>query len=322
MKDFANVPGDESIAGTIAVSNRFANGSTVEAAEPFVEARGAVGGFRYEDDAAVVGGRQREGAFVEKLVVEYAEGDSVPDVVGTTRLAPLDVGGVERHRSAAEADVERANGAFLLVGAQHRVPKAGIAHTPRAREDAVGIDATRLKAHGLKNVVVARFREMRCEEVVCDLGDQPVVGAQSVVDVPGQTASDTVGKKVSLVGIATSGTANAAGAVKLPDAVPLQAPERKLGVDRSPRRPEITKQPAEPGIDGPIRSHPAFAAQATADGPQREETLVRRAYAALSPDSKLTEESLDPSSVHAGSYRARSESTARRNRRRAGPPPS
>ena len=63
---------------------------------------------------------------VERLVVEGAEGEAVGDLVGATMRVPHDVGGIETERRVGKPQVEVADGAPALVGAQYGVAEVRV----------------------------------------------------------------------------------------------------------------------------------------------------------------------------------------------------
>ena len=106
------------------------------------------------------GSRDREGSCVEQFVVKDTERDAVPNLVRSTRLMPLDVRGVERHRPGTDADIEVAHRASVFVGPQHHRTKAGISHRAALPGGEFGIDTDRLE-----DVVVLRVLKMCGEEI-------------------------------------------------------------------------------------------------------------------------------------------------------------
>ena len=88
----------------------------VEGQQRFLEARRAV---RLVGDEQDTPSRDREGAQVERLVVQDAESQAIVFGLRAARLVPANVSGVQGDRHRAEPDVEAADGAAVLVGFQH-----------------------------------------------------------------------------------------------------------------------------------------------------------------------------------------------------------
>src|SRR5262249_19509136 len=102
---------------------RVAERLAVEGQQRFLEARGAVGLVGDEEDALPHG----KGPEVERLVVQDAEGQAVVLCLRAPGLVPADVRGVQGDRYRAEAHVEPADGAPVLVGPEHSLSEGRVA---------------------------------------------------------------------------------------------------------------------------------------------------------------------------------------------------
>jgi hypothetical protein len=104
--------------------NRGVHLTPVVPQQDFIElARRSVSCVRYENASIVA---QGEGAKVEKLVMHAAQRDAVSDDVGSVRLMPFDMRGLETDRHIADAHVEIAQRAAILIcgqnlAAEHRI---------------------------------------------------------------------------------------------------------------------------------------------------------------------------------------------------------
>ena len=79
------------------------------------------------EDDSVRRGLDREDPKVEELVVQRAQRKAVGLDVGPAHVVPLDVRRFEACGCMSDAQVETADTASVFVGAQHTLPKGGIA---------------------------------------------------------------------------------------------------------------------------------------------------------------------------------------------------
>jgi hypothetical protein len=118
------MPVNERWRGMMFLSHRRIHLSAVMPEENFFEALASMRLLRYEHATIVA---QRERADIEKLVMHAAKRDAVLHHVWAARLMPFDVRGFEADREVADAQVEIAKRAAVLVCDEHGVAERGIA---------------------------------------------------------------------------------------------------------------------------------------------------------------------------------------------------
>ena len=130
LENLSDMPGNPVLSRVI---RRRPNGLAVEGNYPLLKAAGAGGGFG-DDDKHGVG--ECEDTSIEKFVVQSAEREPVALFVRSAGLMPFDMRGFQGDRDGSESDIEAADCAAALVGAQNAVAEIGA-----PRDDDPGFDA-------------------------------------------------------------------------------------------------------------------------------------------------------------------------------------
>ena len=185
---------------------------------------------------------QPERTPVERLVVKDAQRQSVRDDVRATRRAPLDMRGLQSEELVFYADVEVADGATTLVGAQHLAAESRTARGGGRFIGRIG-DPVGGDADGGADVVVQRRGKVPVQKCLNGLPDEPGVGEQKLVERLGEATDRILFDECAAMQISAPGGGQCCASRDFPESVSSQTAERVLRVESLVGRPEALQQP-------------------------------------------------------------------------------
>ena len=142
---------------------------------------------------AVRVGQDGEGAQVEHLVMQGAERQSVGFDVWPLGLEPLDVRGFQARRDVADAQVEAAHTATVLIGAQHAFAELRITAWRSLAIAVGGLSGAwraQVQPNGRQDVAVQGFGKVGIQQLVGQLGKQGGVASQGGIHLGRKATGD------------------------------------------------------------------------------------------------------------------------------------
>lgn len=157
--------------------------------ENFLELASAVRQLGNEDPMVRV---NRESAQVEDLVMKRTEGDSVGLSVRTSCLVPLDVGCIQSDGHIADAKIETAQRAAILVGDQHPISESGISGSTGRR------CALKGQTNRVEDVLMESFRKVRREKTLSHLCEKRRISEELAPHLFREASHRMTGSELSL----------------------------------------------------------------------------------------------------------------------------
>jgi hypothetical protein len=202
----------------------------------------------------------RDGAAVERVMVDAATGDAVVESVGAAELTPTDVGGVEGDVGMVKLDAEAAEGTAVVPGGDYASAEGRVAAEGAGRSLEVETD-------GGGDTFVERFGEVGREQLAGKVADGFGTSFEVCIKFGREAAADFPFAELGPKGVAA---ALAAGErrlfVDLPDAVGLQVVEGQFGMDGFSWRAEVFEQPGEWRFDFVEGEQPGRTGMEAAEG--------------------------------------------------------
>lgn len=178
-EDLGAMPGDELARRVMFRSDRRVQPTAVMPQQRVFELLGAV---RFFGDQHAPFIAERESADIEELVMQATQRDTVFDHIWAFELKPFDVRGFEADRAVADAHVEVAQRAAVLIRPEHVVAKVGTATRFGCQR------RVEREADGGENVVVHAVGEMRVEQCTGDVADCLRIAVEGTLNVIGEAA--------------------------------------------------------------------------------------------------------------------------------------